>query len=523
MWLCRQDIYISYLRTAVSCDTSNVTDIGEALTANWSGSLYCYDRNYVIGEATRNQGWLTAMGYALKVCSVFFLGIVADTSGRRLVMIVGSAALIVAFGLLALNSYIDNGTTLILITVSSVIQGLTNPVTGGVSPFVTAMVADMTSESTRGLGMTSYAAVRTLFSIIAFGIGYYILSLDLTDYTLVWAGFAGVAVVTTLLFVFVAQETLGARDTDATAGTTGDDNETPTPSPADSSSPSSSVPSPLRRLNRGAASKVQRKPLAQAIRNNPCAGCCIVGRSKFLRLFTLSVILMYCAFGGTFMISTSYLLAQMDWIQANASLALFCQSCATIAGYIMNYWTVANVRGESYTTFGIGVSAAALGNLMVGLLSPYHVAAFWVGFLIIGIAYGFALPALPTIASLHAEPEEQAQLQSTFTVATMIGLIVASELHTNIYDENAVGIIAGTPFFASVGLLVVSLIIHVAVCYCLELARMNVPNNRTLLTDAFILFRAGVSLLSPEDVYWSASPNPVQISRHHQGNSCGAE
>ena len=172
---------------------------------------------------------------------------------------------------------------------------------------------------------------------------------------------------------------------------------------------------------------------------------------------------MYASFGGTYFIATPYLLAQMGWTQANASLALFSQSFATIAGYGLNYWAVGSVRGESYSMFGIGLGCAAAGNLIVGLLSPAHVAGFWVGFLIIGVAYGFALPALPTIASQHAAPEEQAQLQSAFTVASMIGLIVASQLHTNIFDVNAVGVVAGVPFYTSTVLLVVALVIHVLV------------------------------------------------------------
>ena len=460
-----QDIYISYLRTAVSC---NITDQaqGESNTANWSGSTFCYDRNFVIGEATRNQGWLTAMGYALKVFSVFFLGIVADAVGRRVTMIVGSVGMCIAFGLLALNSFIDGGASIVLITVSSVIQGLTNPATGGVSPFVTAMIADLSTEKDRGFAMTSYAAVRTMFSLVAFGVGYYILSLEFTDYSLVWAGFGGVAALSVILFIFVVEETLGHQpylqlSTADAAETSGHE---------DSARATTSIQRPTtgagRRLGMNNKTGTSVQPVAQALRKNLCAGCCIVVRSPFLRLYIVSCVLMYCAFGGTFFIAASYLLAQMRWTQANASLALFLQSVATIVGYIVNYSVVGSVRGESYTTFGIGVSGAIVGNLVVGLLSPSHVAGFWVGFMIIGLAYGFALPALPTIASMHADSEEQAQLQSTFTVATMIGLIVASELHTNIYDENAVGVVAGTPFFASSGLLAMSLVIHVLVRAC---------------------------------------------------------
>lgn len=414
------------------------------------------------------------MGYALKVCSVFFLGIVADVVGRRITMIVGSVAMCVAFGLLALNSFIDGGASIVLITVSSVIQGLTNPATGGVSPFVTAMIADLSTEKDRGFAMTSYAAVRTMFSLVAFGVGYYILSLEFTDYSLVWAGFAAVAALSAILFIFVVEETLGhqpylqLRTTDSAAETSGGDEDSARATAATSTTSISqrATTGAGRRLGPNSKTGTTVQPVAQALRKNLCAGCCIVVRSPFLRLYIVSCVLMYCAFGGTFFIAASYLLAQMRWTQANASLALFLQSVATIVGYVVNYSVVGSVRGESYTTFGIGVSGAIVGNLVVGLLSPSHVAGFWVGFMIIGLAYGFALPALPTIASIHADSEEQAQLQSTFTVATMIGLIVASELHTNIYDENAVGVEAGTPFFASSGLLAMSLLIHVLVRVC---------------------------------------------------------
>ena len=180
------DIFISYLRTSVTCNTTG-QEQGAEQTANWSGSEFCFDRNYVIGEATRNMGWITAMSYALKAVFVIFLGIVADVYGRRLVMIIGSVSTCVAFGLLALNSLIAGGSTLTLVIVSAVLQAVTNPVSGGVSPFVTAMVADLTPESKRLVAMTSYATVRTIAAMIAFATGYYILSLELLDYAMVWA------------------------------------------------------------------------------------------------------------------------------------------------------------------------------------------------------------------------------------------------------------------------------------------------------------------------------------------------
>ena len=111
----------------------------------------------------------------------------------------------------------------------------------------------------------------------------------------------------------------------------------------------------------------------------------------------------------------------------------------------------------------IGLCLALIANVIVGLLSPVHVAGFWVGFLMLGVSYGFSLPAYPTIISLHADPNEQSQLQSTFTVATMIALIIASELHTNIYDENAVGVVAGAPFYTSAALFLASGVLHVVV------------------------------------------------------------
>ena len=97
----------------------------------------------------------------------------------------------------------------------------------------------------------------------------------------------------------------------------------------------------------------------------------------------------------------------MQWTQANASLALFLQSFATIGGYILNYITVGTVKGEAYTTLGIGLVLAIVGNLIMGLLSPSGVAWFWVGLMVLGVGYGFALPAWPTIVSKHCQQEEQ--------------------------------------------------------------------------------------------------------------------
>ena len=94
---------------------------------------------------------------------------------------------------------------------------------------------------------------------------------------------------------------------------------------------------------------------------------------------------------------------------------------------------------------------------------PYHVSGFWIGFMLLGVAYGYVLPAMPSIASRHADPEEQAQLQATFTIANFIGIIAGSELHTNIYDEFETGVLAGIPFIASTALLWTAFIIFVIV------------------------------------------------------------
>ena len=82
---------------------------------------------------------------------------------------------------------------------------------------------------------------------------------------------------------------------------------------------------------------------------------------------------------------------------------------------------------------------------------PYHVSGFWIGFMLLEVAYGYVLPVMPSIASRHADPEEQAQLQATFIIANFIGIIVGSELHTKVYDEFETGVLAGVPFTALLG------------------------------------------------------------------------
>ena len=450
---------MSFLRTIVTCNSTG-DDAGSG--ANFTGSAYCFNRTYVIGEATRTVGWVTAMSFAIKVVSAVILGIIADTKGRRPVMIAGTIGMCVGFVVLALNGLLENGTTVVMLTLASIIQSSLNPVTGGSTPFVIAQVADMSTEENRGVSMTSYAAVRTTCALIAFGVGYYILTLDLVDYTYVWAAFAGLAFIDLLLYIFLVPETLheaSSTPSDEDSKQDSDDPETAITTTGDDAATKKTA----RQRANSQKAKVIRSSFAAAIRKNPCTGWCIVFRSAFLALFMFSCLLTFWSLGGTYFVVTGYMMSQMGWVQSSASLALCAQTIATLIGYVLNYWTVAVVRGDVYTCFGIGTGLAGLGNLVIAVASPYHVSGFWIGFMLLGVAYGYVLPAMPSIASRHADPEEQAQLQATFTIANFIGIIAGSELHTNIYDEFATGVLAGTPFIASTALLWTGFIVFVIV------------------------------------------------------------
>ena len=198
-----------------------------------------------------------------------------------------------------------------------------------------------------------------------------------------------------------------------------------------------------------------------AFRRTPCTGFHITFTTRFLQAFVFAAVCTYAAFGGTYFVITSYLMSQMNWTQANASLALFAQSMATIVGYFINYNIVGVIPGQAYACFGLGLLLCAIGNVVVGVASPLlGVTGFWVGFMLIGLSYGLSLPALPTIVSQYAAPEQQAQLQAVFTIASMLGMIVGSELQTNLYSETAEGVLAGLPFYASAGLLLIALFLH---------------------------------------------------------------
>ena len=205
-------------------------------STNWSGSEHCYDRNLVIAEATVLSGRVNAMTYGIKICSAFFLAVAADRLGRRFAMIVGCIGLCLSFAIMALTSVVTFDTTLgseqpaatittAMVYLASGILGLTNPVLSGWTPFVTAMVADLSLPADRSQAMTSYATVRTMASICAFGFGYGVLQMHITEYDLVWGCFAGVAAVVMLLFVFVVRETLQVDEEMLDDATTDNDND----------------------------------------------------------------------------------------------------------------------------------------------------------------------------------------------------------------------------------------------------------------------------------------------------------
>ena len=76
------DCLVSYLRTEVVCNNTNLT-AHDSHSPDWSGSSKCHDKQFVLDTATKQNGIQTTITALVQLVVYSFLGAMSDSFGRR--------------------------------------------------------------------------------------------------------------------------------------------------------------------------------------------------------------------------------------------------------------------------------------------------------------------------------------------------------------------------------------------------------------------------------------------------------
>ena len=149
---------------------------------------------------------LNLLGYAVQICAVSILGPLVDDPkwGRKKVLLIAYTGATISLVLLWINNYA--GKRLLLVYISQIFSSTSN----NFQPASLAVAADLAppGESARSIYMSVYSMSQTTGQFIGLLFGYYILTLDLYDYSYVWLGFSIYLIVASSISAATLRETL---------------------------------------------------------------------------------------------------------------------------------------------------------------------------------------------------------------------------------------------------------------------------------------------------------------------------
>ena len=152
---------------------------------NWSHSVHCPNWKYVKHFAQELQAGRSVYINAVSLIALPVGAGIGDSVGRKPVLIFSSIMGLKShiFNLLSsLPYFIEHDPNAVLLYISSALSGLTS----GSGPVSTGMMVDLIPGDMREQGFPVMALFGAVGPIAVFSIGFYLLGLYLTSYTLFW-------------------------------------------------------------------------------------------------------------------------------------------------------------------------------------------------------------------------------------------------------------------------------------------------------------------------------------------------
>jgi DHA1 family tetracycline resistance protein-like MFS transporter len=401
--------------TEVVCDTTGQTQVPRH-SNDWSGSAHCFDKDYVLNQAT-NEGSLQSVAAAVSnILVLAFLGSMADSFGRRPILLLTCIGWIANMALLWANAAFVHHFYLVL--ASTVVR---NAVTAS-DPTLRAMVADITTPARRAAAMSLAYIFQAFGMIIGFGISLFILANDFTNYTWVWVveGIGAVLLlVASCCFVIETRPKLQQQESRGDFGW-------------------HSV--------------------------NPLQGISLIWRQQHLRWMAVAIVFCSTSLIGYIVVFASFLLSCRGWDQLTAAIPAVAIQPFIIAGAMSNSFLAKRFNLGQVFLFGLGWQVACY--LGLAFLAPYSDAMCWLCDLALGVGIGIVIPTYQALCTMGVPPEQQGKVQSIMTIAQSMGQVIGGLVYGPLlFDAGARGVHAGVPFIASAGLNVIAMLIFATLSY----------------------------------------------------------
>lgn len=220
------DIMIGFLRSIETCEPrfpsidkacplGSIYDDGLCSPVppgepGWSGSAHCVDQNYVVSAAVQFSGRLSlVITFAMLIGDLVVGTTLVDTLGRKPMIVWALIKLCLIGGAFTLVSQFASTTFTNVIIIPLFVVSLFS----GAGPASAAMLSDLSpcDEVQRSRAMTLSQVSCSAGTLCAFIFGFYVLRLELEDYSIMWIMYSLIALLCAAITAGMLHETLPVR------------------------------------------------------------------------------------------------------------------------------------------------------------------------------------------------------------------------------------------------------------------------------------------------------------------------
>lgn len=390
---------------------------------DWSGSGNCADKAYVVSQSTAWVGKVASLGNLAMITSQVFVGAaMLDTLGRKPVVLMGVGSMTLLTATLWFASHLPSEMAMSIILMGAVVAKLADSFMAG----ALAMVSDL-SQGDRQRQGTAFAMLNILRHagiLAAFGAGFPVLSLYLTDYRTVWALMLALSCGAMALSGVVLRESHGMMGSAllAEGGPQQLEGGGSSGGSSDGSAPSSEKKLPQQ-------PKVLQMGNAMA---ETAAAFRLVWEDHYLRRVMGLGFLTSCAAQGTISVLGGFGLGVVKLRQQVVSLCGVAQPVAVALGSMLSAHLM-GVLGET-ATFLLGSLVQITGYIMIGLAAQFHhstFVTFWIGAFILGAGWGLMEPAYMKIVSRGVRKENYGKVFSAKMFMENLGICIGGYVWSN--------------------------------------------------------------------------------------------
>ena len=390
-----------YLRSLTVCGDDGDDDA-------WSGSAHCGDRDVVLARGARLSGLAMSLVVAGNCVAMLCWAPAIDAVGRKYVATRSLMGLSLGLAILGAAARLgdrgDRGAAVAVSLVAYVFMASTSGTTAAMS----ASASDLAPKD-QGSQSVVFAIKWCgwgLGTVFAYGSGFFVLGLDLEDYSLCYFAAAGLALLACLASTFVLRETLPAAPAKA-------------------------------RCRLGVR------------------GLAIVARSRKLRRVVAAFALTTMGLLTPLSVVTSWGISNLGYAQETLSLVVFAQQVGAALGFLLGGALRDALPADAALVAGNGLLAVSVAA--TGFGAPKWPGALWGTLSCLGVGLGVVTTASSAVIGADVAREDQGIVQAACQLCGYVGGALGCLLGPRLYDPaaTAAGAVA-RPFSAGAAIVLVS-------------------------------------------------------------------